>query len=721
MIHIPFLQKPFLCLLFFSAFMFCHHSSAAKEIGELLEQHLTDDITVDLRNPLYSEGVLSTDQGGVITTSQIRIQALHLRYTRQSTQEEVRWTLEAEGELMVDFGEYVFVGDKLFYDFQKKEGVIYNGRTIVEPWHFGGERLELRSDGSYLIYNGYVTTSENAQPDWGLYSSAIEIKPDNNLQAQHVHVKLFNYELLCIPSLRANLNSIFDNPISYRFRWSGKQGPRFGFTYEIFSWRNWKTFIRFDYRLTRGPGGGIETRYRSMDHRTEFRSINYLAKDSSILHPHEKARYRFEGIFKKRMHDDKTEILFSYDRISDRNMPSTYYDREFDFDTAEKTQFLIRRREERWITQFYTRVRVNSFQTVKQELPTLDINFKPYAFPRVGLIAEQWASASYLNFKYSNYLPCVKDYSSTRLEYRPTLYRPFRFGRFFTATPTMGAVTILYGDSPQRDAQWVALGTGGLDIQTQLYRQYRSFKHLIEPYAGYHYYSSPTSSSHRHYIFDIEDGWNRLNTLSFGVRNIFFVKDALLDTTRLFTFDLYTYAFFHTDKINQTIPKIYGRFTLPVTPTVKQSLETVWNLEHQELDQFNWRTEWTLSADFALAVEYRHRGPYYWRKVDQENFFLDVFRCERQLRHSPLSDRRDTLLIHFFYRFHPNWACEFTSRQGWNRLREPSYFEYEIDLLTTIQTAWHLRFSFQHQENVNRFAIYLNVGLKRPDLSECTK
>jgi hypothetical protein len=41
--------------------------------------------------------------------------------------------------------------------------------------------------------------------------------------------------------------------------------------------------------------------------------------------------------------------------------------------------------------------------------------------------------------------------------------------------------------------------------------------------------------------------------------------------------------------------------------------------------------------------------------------------------------------------------------------------------LTTIQTAWHLRFSFQHQEVDNRFAMYLNIGLKRPTQTDYSK
>jgi hypothetical protein len=599
--------------------------------------------------------------------------------------------------------------------------VIYKGKTVIIPWVFGGEKLELRADGSYIIYDGYVTTSERDQPDWGIYSKWVHVEKERYLRAMQVHVKFFNYTVLWIPALRANLDSVFDSPIRYRFRWGGRQGPRFGLTYEILSWEHWKTFIRFDYRLTRGPGGGIETRYRSTDRKTEFQSINYLAKDSSILHPHEKARYRLEGIFRKRMDDDKTNILFTYDKISDKDMPSNYYDRDFDFDTAERTQLLIRRQEESWIGNLYARVRINSFQTVKQELPTLEIRFKPLALRNTGIIFENWASAAYLDFKYSKFLLHVRDYASSRLEYIPTLYRPFMIGRFFTLTPEIGMVTILYSNSKEEGGQWMALGKGGLNLQTQLYRYYGPLKHVIEPYAYYRYYSSPTSSPHQHDVFDLSDGWTRLNYLSFGIRNAFYAKRGDACVSRIFSADFYTYAFFDTRKIHQTIPRAYSRLTFFSLRTVKHTIETAWNFEHNQIDHFNFRSEWTLNADFAIAFEYRHRSAFCWRKVDRENFFLDVFRSEHSLLHSQLSDRRDTLLLHFFYRFHPNWACEFTSRQGWNRRKEPSYFEYEFDILTTIQTAWHLRFSFQHQENDNRVALYLNIGLKRPDLPETKK
>ncbi len=683
----------------------------AEDFEDIFESS-TNEITLDLKDPYYSDGVLRTEHGGVLQAPSLRIQGRNIRYSKKKG---TCWTIEAEGDLIVEFGKYIFVGDTIFYDFQTREGTIQRGFTSLEPWFFGGERLELKSDGSYRIHHGYLSTSEREPPDWGIYANDIEVEKDRSIKAHQISLKAFDWCLIKFPFLRASLSSIYDNPIRYRFRWGGRQGPRIGLTYEIFSWEHWKTFFRFDYRLTRGPGAGLETYYHSQDQKTQFENISYLAKDSSILHPHEKARYRFEGSFKKLMDQDKTSILLTYDKISDKDMPSVYYDRDFDFDTAERTQLKVRRQEEDWIGIFYTRARINSFQTVKQELPTIEARFKPYLL-QYGLIIDQFASASYLNFEYSKYLLHIHNYSSSRLQYFPTLYRPIIFGPFLTLTPEIGGAGILYGDSQRGDSQGILQGRGGVELQTQGYRYYDTIKHIVEPYAIYRYFTSPTSSPNDHYIFDISDGLTHLNYLSFGLRNSFFKREASHSNIRFLSADFYSFSFFDTREFHRPLPRVYSTISFIPFSIVKHTLETAWNLKKSQVDYLNFRTDWTLSDEIAIAAEYRYRGPFWWRKVDFENFFLDIYHPEQVLLHSQLSDRSETFLLHLFYRWHPNWALELTSRHGWNRRKEPSYTEFECDILTTIQTAWNVRLSYQHQENDDRIALFINVGLKRPSI-----
>lgn len=673
---------------------------------------VNEEITVDLREPIYADGILTTEKGGVVTGPQIRIQALNIRYKKKDADGNLISQIEASDELLIEFGEYLFTGQQLIYDFKTKTGMIFQGRTAVEPWFFGGDSLELRSDGSYLITNGYVTTSEKDVPDWGIFASTILLEEDQYLQAQEAKLKIFNYSLLWIPNFKTNLATIFDNPIRYRFKWGGRQGPRFGLTYEVFSWKRWQTFLRFDYRITRGPGGGLETYYLSEDHKTRFQSINYVSKDSSLYHLHEKIRYRFEGSFHTSF-NQKTDFMFSYDKLSDIDMPESYDDRDFSFETSKRTQLLIRHAEENWISNFYARVRVNSFQTVKEELPTFSTNFRPIAFEKSGIIFQNQASASYLDYKYSDNLVHIPDYCSTRFEYQPLLYRPILMGPI-TCTPEIGGVAIVYGNSPHKESEWVTLGIVGCDLTTQLHRYYDNRKHLLEPYAQYRYYTSPTSSPNQHYIFDINDGWTRLNELTFGIKNSIYDKDEEGNVKKVFYNNLYAHTFFDMDTFKFNIPRLYTNVIFSTLPTIQHFIDAAWDFEHAQVDHFNIRTEWTLNSDFAISAEYRHRSSWCWRKVDPDNFFLELYRNENQLHHSTVSDRRDTVLFHFFYRFRPDWAVEVSSRQGWRRKHEPSYTEFEINLYTTIQTAWNLQLSYQHQETEDRVAIYMNVGLKKP-------
>ncbi len=685
--------------------------------NEVLEGIFAQGVKVDLREPVYCEGVLTTTKGGVIVGPNLRIQAQNIKYTRKMAEGKPIFTIEAEEDLILEFGEYIFIGKRLEYDFQTKTGVVYEGRTGIEPWFFGGERIHLCADGSYIIYNGFVTTSENICNDWELATEQTHIWQDRYLEARHVKFKIASIPLLWIPRFEADLDAIFDNPIRYSFRWGGHQGPRFGLIYEIFSWNRLKVFLRFDYRFTRGPGGGIETHYRSEDHVETFDTINYVARDNSLDTPHEKMRYRFSGLYHNAWDDERSTLDISYDKISDMDMPTDYKDKGLELDVAGRTRFLAHHQEENWMANFLASVRVNSFQTLKQELPTFEASARPYHFERTGIISESEFTASYLDFKYANSLPNVHNYHSSRIEGYERFYRPFRFS-YATLTPEVGGQIIYFGNSSHDDAKLLAIGTAGCELNTQLHKFYGSCKHVIQPYARYDYYTFPSVNPDDHYIFDINDGLYRLDQLKFGICQNFYHKSEAGCVSRFFKADVFTYAFFDTPTSPGTIPRIFTRLVWNVTPRLRQTLETGWNFFRDDLDHFNFRTEWTVSDNLALAAEYRHRDAYYWRKADKTNFMLDSFRSVRELLDSSLSDRRDTVSVHCFYRFHPNWAIEYESRHGWNRRSEPHYNEINLDIITTLTSSIDLTISYQHKENDrgnDRIAFYLSIGQKRPN------
>ena len=704
----------FLVLFVFLVFSLWFQLSLFAAEGLSEEGLFAEGIVVDLREPAYCEGVLSTTQGGIIQGPSLRIQARNIRYTRKAVEGKPVCCIEADTDLIIEIGDYVFIGRELEYDFQTKTGTIYEGRTGVEPWFFGGERIDLLSDGSYVIYEGFATTSENVDSEWKIGSAYAHLEDKSLLTAKGVRFEVLHVPLLKVPSLHLNLKTIYDSPIKYRFSWGGRQGTRVGLTYEVFSWERWKTFLRLDYNLKRGPGGGVEAYYLSDDHVSYFHTINYIACDDSLADFHEQTRYRLQGLYKDLFFDERVSIELTWDKISDIDMPSDYYDKGIELDTAEKTQLHLRNQEKNWMTNFWTRVRVNNFQTIKQELPSIETRYRPITFGSSGIISDSVFKASYLDFEYTDHLKDVSDYASSRLELRPRFYRPIVAGPV-TVTPEAGGVGVYYGNSPRHKEQFLAVGTFGCTVNTHLYSYYDWGKHIIEPYVNYTYYTFPTVNPNDHYIFDITDGWYRVSMLTYGFRNLVLAKTSPLSLARTLSVNLFARTFFDTPTFKEATPKVYAEISYFLSPRVKHTIDTAWDFEENRLDHFNIRADWTLGQNCAIGMEYRYRDAFCWRKVDDANFVLDSFRSIRELRASTLSDRRDTILFHYFYRFHPNWVIEMKSMNGWNRHHEPSYIEYEIDLVTTLTSGWRIKCSYQHYENDDRIAFYLSLGLQKPN------
>jgi hypothetical protein len=694
-----FLGKGWICYLLFYCFFF---------------QLPLQSITVDLREPTFSEGILKTEKGGVITAPNIRIQAQKIIYSKVENDGTCLVFLEAEDDLIVEFGEYVFVGRRLEYDFETKKGILYDGRTAVEPWFFGGKEIHLCPDGSYLIYEGFATTSENYKTEWRIETDEASLVDHRILTARNVNLRIFNVPLLWMPRFRINLDTIFNSPFRYTVRFGGTQGPRIGVSYDAFTWRGLKTRIMLDYRLKRGWGGGAEFDYKSPTNFGHFHAINYIAKDTTIYNRKPKTRYRYQGLYTNSLDCGKTTLLGSYDILSDKDMATDYDDKGLQLETAKPTQIEIRRQESNWIVDLLARFRVNSFQTVKQELPTLSGSLRPFVLGNTGIISENRFKFSYLELEFTDDRPDGKNFNSPRYELFHSFYRPYSWN-VLNITPQAGVLAIYYGNNPDKFERWMTIGLFECEVNTNLYRFYGNCKHAISPYANYQYFTYPTTFPNDHYIFDIDDGWYRLNMLRLGVNNNFYTKTCDGCIYRKLYTDFFIYGFFDTETLPYEVPKAYTKVVYNVTPFLRHTMVGAWDIQRNMLDHWNYELQWTVNNNTAVAAEYRHRSPYDWRKADHTNFILDSFREAEELRFSELSDRRDTFLLHFYHRFHPNWALEFQSRKGWDRTDEPSYFEFEVDLLGTFRSYWHLRISYRHRTDDDRISFNFSIGLRRPD------
>jgi hypothetical protein len=590
---------------------------------------LETEITVHLMDPIYCDGILSTESGGVLSGPDIRIQAKKIEYLRQKDCDPPQIRVTCEGQLLIDYGEWTLTGSAFSYDFLTHSGKLIQGKVASPPWYIGGEEILLTPEGEIHVTNGYITTSEGGEDDILITSPSVTLTPDAVLTARSIQLRIKNIPVFWIPKIHLDLKETYESPFGVQFGWGGFLGSHLGIRYQFLKWGHFRGYARLDGYLGRGFAGGIETEYNPPCDCIEFYTRNYYAHDLSIYDPKKRDRYRFQGTYYDRIFDQTTSVELIYDIVSDAQMAADYQTDDFELNTAQRTQLDIRKEDPNWIAELFTRVRVNSFQSVNQELPTLFWTWHPFELWQTGIIAESFFKASYLNFVYSDELtPEPPDFQSGRFEIHPRIYRPFHWGAL-TVTPMVSLIGIAYSDNPSHEAVGQAAADFCLQTETALYSLYGSLKHVIEPYLHYHHITAPRSGVDHHYVFTIQDAYAHLNLLRLGVRNSLYFRDGLCVSQPLWL-DLWTNAFFDTSTISTLIPKVYLTAEWSPYPRLFIGIDTAWNNEHHQVDFYNHRLDWTFNENLATSLEYRQRGRYAWRKADFYNFILESVRPEEE-------------------------------------------------------------------------------------------
>jgi len=651
---------------------------------------LAEDFKINLKDPIFSHGVITTERGGIIESENFRVQAQKIEYTNKIENGLAVKKVTAEGDLLLEYGGHAFVGKRLEYDFVSRTGTVWDGRTSTDYWFLGGDTIDLQPEGSFLIENAFLTTVEGQDHWWEIRSSKIDISKNSQMKARSVRFNFFRTPLFWLPSLNMNLKWWKDTPVKYKFIWDQVLKQKISMRYQLYSTENFGLYGRFQYQFKYGPGGAIETDYRSPDGRTIFQTRNFGAYGKIMPQESGDKRFRLQGIFTTRSEDEKTHIHMTYDRLSDDKMAQDFKSDDFELDTQKRTILWASHYRENIFSRFSLQPRINNFQSINQQLPWVTTGIRPFQIGKSGILMENWFSAGYLDYVFAKGLGQVLPSTRAgRFETSNTFYRSFKPGPI-TWTPYAGAIGIFYTNSQENNTQTQAVASYGFSTKTELSRRYETVCHTIEPYFNYQGYSRPTSETDRHFIFSLDDGYAQQNRIRAGVRQLFYptLKPQFFPT---FAIDLYTYGFLGPTAFHRTFPKAYLQFELQ-RPSFLIRSNITYNMQEMLFDTANVRADWTVNSNLALTVEMRHRSRYDWRKADPSNFILDIERPISELLDSPLSDGRNTILTKVHLRFSPLWTAHFESHSGWGRRFEPGYNAFELKLSTIVTGQWRLEF-----------------------------
>ncbi len=660
-----------------------------------------DLILVDLQDPLYTEGVLQTEKGGIITTKDLRVQARHIQYTNEGG----ACTVFCEGDLLIDYKEWILTGQSFFYDFVTKTGYLTKGRTAAPPWYIGSRRMELRDNGDVYVYGGYLTTSEGPSHDVALVSPKIRLTKKRVATAKDITLMVKKFPLLWLPAMKFDVKTVEKTPFAVQFGWGGFLASYVSVLYHFLDWHDFNAYARLDGFFKHGLGAGIDTRYNPDHSPTEFYTRSYWVHDLAIDTPVPRDRYRYQGAYNDKWYDKKISVKATYDVVSDPQMAAQYDIKDFDLKTAGRTQLDIKRQEPGWIANFLTKVRVNNFQSVNQELPLFRFNWHPIEIPNTGILFSGDADAGFLHYMFSKNVSPNTSFDAGRISVKPQFIRPFHYN-WWSITPEIGATGIYYTNSPSGLSVGQAELTSAIKWMAHAHYRNQSIVHSLNPYIDYHFLATPRVPNDRHYIFTINDGLVKVNRFRFGLKNsVFFRKKTCFQ--RPFWFDIWGNLFIR----ESVFPDQKAFFETEYHPFQNVAFHFLggWDFTQKLLDRANPRLDLTFNENLALALEYRYRSAYAWRKADFYNFNMENIRSTEQLLNSAMSDKREVFLMRAFLRMTPDIGMTFDIRRGWNRDYQPPYFEWSATFDTIVFEHWKFNFIYEKRESDTRYSLSLRL------------
>ena len=683
-----YMKKSFLLSLTFLSALLQGEESSSKEKKKAHSP--TEELKLYLHEPEGTLVYIESKKGAVIEEGSLRIQADYLRYYLRDGDESKK-TIVAEGNLAFDNGHHLILADKLIYNLSENQGEAINVRMSVGDWFVGGKKLKLHADRTMTLYQAFLTPSENLHYSYSLSSKKVTITDETLITAEGIKFEIESIPLLYLPYLKANLTPSEDSPISYELNWVSGQGPQLVFRYRIYSSDTSSIFARADLRSSRGFGGAIETNTKT--DKIQFNTKSYLAHDTFYRDDDPNAkitRYRLLGNLKGGEIQDPFYLQINYDRLNDKNLPDEFVGGDFEYHSPQNTYLNFRATQKKGVFGTNVTPRINSFQGFKQELPTLFYHFFPLPLGPVQFT--QSFKGQFLDYVSAKRIEAViEDFNSYRLSSTTHLQSCFNLGPVLFV-PDAEFEAIHYTSSTNAGGLTQCVFSYNLQTDIPLFRKYSSFVHEFTPFIHYNGVSKPTALPGKPLIFSIEDGWNRLNLLNFGFSQQW---HWFTPAMRYVDVKFFAQSFLGSTPFATAIPYLKLEFE-SLFEILRFHFQGRWNHEEQEIDFILSELGWTITPKIAFSILYAYRSPFYYRRVDVDDYFFDVTNPLSSIIGTPLSDKRNLLRTKLQFPLSPTWKIQMQTMHSWDRQEEPSFTEIKVDALTYLTTKWQGRFTYAH-------------------------
>lgn len=646
------------------------------------------DFQIDLVNPSYERGGLFSSQGGVVWTENFRLQASEI--LQKETDEGT--FIEAHGQVLLFLNGYLLTGEHLTYNLSTKSGTLQNGVLGLGNWCVGGKKIILFPDQSIQLERAWVSSDPSSDDTWQVSASKVVLQKSQRLRLKNLSLRFLGMPVFLVPQLITTPESLSHQPVEYNVVWKGSKKRKAAVRYRFYNDHGFQFWTRLEYLIGRGPGIGLDGQANIDD--SLLRVNNFMARDNSIVDPDLKTRYRFKGHYERDLSPTASLNIY-YDRYSDSSVPSDYSYTQFDSLQEGQTKLVARDQKPSFIHQLTHQIKINPFQTVKKQLPSYfytphTLN-SPWKTPW-----EKWfsirshARAEYLSYDFRDRSP-LNNYHSSRLYAQGFADIPLSY-QGLCVTPSLGYLISSYNKSAQGQGASLMAPTASLNMQMQ-WTKSGAYTHCVQPYAYTHWIGDPLKSIDEHYIFDFRDSLTKQLIQQLGIKQNWYRGTKPLAMAYIQSVWIRGGPYKAPDiKERQKGSQHYeGSVFWYVTDRWRLVTEGQWGRSDKSPRSWNVRSEHTWTKQFANAFEFRSRNSRAWRKSSPDDYSLESYRGEEFLRHSRLSDARNTTLTQWIYQPSPNWALRFDTAHGWNRAAFKAYSQYCMGISTDLGASWRLQ------------------------------
>lgn len=499
----------------------------------------------------------------------------------------------AAGDVVTGHSDFRLVSEKIDYRLSQKD-------IKTEGFHLSSYPLFLKGDS--LVGNGTLIAVENATAYWlepdafspNITCQSMNYEPEKEqVTAKHVVFKIGKVPFFYLPYVKART---FEKPFSL----SGKVGYRselgaFASTNTLFTvMPGFQVGVNVDYYAKRGflAGPSIHTHINESGfqangcletgfiHDRGHRGKDFLGRDI----PHDR---QFISWHEKIKVNQALTATVKLDDWSDPYVTRDFKPEAFRDDQQPDNFAEVTIKDERYYLTFFSRFRVNDFQSYNERLPEVNFNWVPSEIGNTGFYQNFDASAVHLRKRTAYDLePTI---SVNRFDAYYGVLRSFKLNDWATFTPVAGMRVTHYGDIHDESStvenpdytRFLAQVGGDLifksyglwDIQNKKW-QINGLRHVLTPLIQYRYIPDATQGEGR--IPDLDesvfttypalidlgerrdiDHLSSTHVVRFGLQNTLETKAEDYGSRTLGYLNLYQDFRFHPEPLNRGLSDFY--------------------------------------------------------------------------------------------------------------------------------------------------------------------